>query len=100
MANPQKENGYTAIELSKNGILTPDHEHFPIKQNHCLMMNVRLDSLANSMLVFHKGVMWHNFHVEHDFNSLYFLNKPTQDVILVYHPKWNKNKKKKYSWEF
>lgn len=82
-----KEKGYSVIELSKENILNAGWPAYPLNENHCLLMNVRVDSMENSMFVVHKGKVWHHYDPT-TLDGLFFLNKPTQDVLLVYHKKW------------
>ena len=90
-----RSKGYTVIELSKNGILKSGWMDFPIRENHCLMMNTRMDGKENSMFVLHKDRLWHNYEDETEswLNNLFFINKPTQDVLLIYHKKWKYGKR-------
>lgn len=83
--------GYGVIELAKEDILKSDWFSRPLKSDHCLLINLRCDSSENTMIILHKNIMWHHYKEEIRFNNLFFLNKPTQDVLLVYHKKWKYN---------
>lgn len=83
-----RDKGYTVIELSKEDLLKTNWTDFPINNNHCLMMNIRMDEKENSMFILHKGQLWHHYDSEPYFNNLFFINKPTQDVLLIFHKKW------------
>lgn len=83
-----RNKGYTVIELSKEDVLKNKWYQFSLNEKHCLLLNVRMDSEDNSMFVVHRGNMWHNYEKETDYNPLFFLNKPTQDVLLICHKKW------------
>lgn len=83
-----KEKGFTVIELSKKDVLNSYCLDFPINKNHCLLMNVRMDNSDNTMFVVHKGKLWHHYECEPYFNNLFFINKPTQDVLLIFKKDW------------
>lgn len=90
-----RNRGFTAVELTKNRITCLNYGYsFPITKNHCLMINAKMDKKENSMFLLHKDKIWHHFEPESS-NSLFFLNKPTQDVFVIWHPKWNKEVSKK-----
>ncbi len=80
--------GYTVIEISKKDVLNSYCLDFPINKNHCLLMNVRMDNKENTMFVTHKGKLWHHYECEPYFNNLFFINKPTQDVLLIFKKDW------------
>lgn len=84
------ELGYTVIEVTKNSVTSVDWSDYPLSSDHCLMINGMVDNQENTWWVLHKDVLYHNLYVERAFNSLFFLNKPTQDVLLVWHKKWAK----------
>jgi len=86
-----KEKGFTVIELSKQAVLNTEWFDTPIKSDHCLLVNCSSTNEENSMVVVHKGEVWHNFEKEKN-PGLYFINKPTQDVLLVFHKKWRAKK--------
>jgi len=83
-----KEKGYTVLELSKEDVLKGHWSTFPLNQRHCLLMSVRMNNEENSMFVLHNGILWHNFESEPYYNGLFFLNKPTQDVLLIFKKSW------------
>lgn len=85
-----KKRGFQVIELSKPMVLNTWWQDYPLQPQHCLLINCCMDNEENSMVILHKGQIWHNFRKEEN-PALYFLNKPTQDVMLVYHPSWGKN---------
>ncbi len=80
--------GYTVVTVTKNSVTNVDWSRYPLTPDHCLMINGAVDTKENTWYVLHKNVLWHNLYVEESFNTLFFLNKPTQDVLLVWHPKW------------
>lgn len=82
-----RKKGYTVVELTKQDVLKVYWEHFPINERHLLLINGSVDSESNSMFVLHGGRVWHNYEILNN-NALFFINKPTQDVLLVFHKKW------------
>lgn len=82
-----RKKGYKVIELTKQDVLKVYWEQFPINERHLLLINGSVDSESNSMFVLHGGRVWHNYDVM-DNSALFFINKPTQDVLLVSHKKW------------
>jgi len=85
--------GYKVIEVTKNSVTNTYWQMMPIGYQHCLIVTAHTNQDDASMFVLHKGNIWHNFHKNRD-NALLFINKPTQDVLLVWHKKWNKEKRK------
>lgn len=83
-----RNKGYKTLEVTKMSVTNTYWFKTPLKPDHCLLLNVRLDVKENSMMVCHKNVLWHNFETIDELSNLYFLNKPTQDVIIITHPKW------------
>lgn len=83
-----REKGFTVIEISKKDVLKSYCLDFPINDKHCLLMNVRMEGEENTMFVVHKGKLWHHYECEPYFNNLFFINKPTQDVLLVFKKGW------------
>jgi hypothetical protein len=84
-----KLKGYTVIELSKGGILS--HGYWgddALTKSHCLLINAHADSEENSLFIMHKNKVYHHFHLQSEDDPLFFFNKPTQDVLLIYHKKW------------
>ena len=84
-----RSKGYTVIEISKADLLKSNWLHHPIKRGHCLLINNRMDAKENSMYVLHDNELWHHYETDDYFNNLFFINKPTQDVMIVHHKKWN-----------
>ncbi len=80
--------GFTTITVSKNSIVNTEWTNYPLTPKHCLLLNVRCDLKENSWYVLHDNVLWHNLYRDENFNPMFFLNKPTQDVTLVWHPAW------------
>lgn len=84
-----RKKGYVVIELSKDGVLTHNHHEYLIHDNHVLLINARVEKKENSMFVVHKHYIWHNFEYE-CLSPLFFINRPTQDVLLVWHKDFDK----------
>lgn len=85
-----KSKGYVVIEISKGGILSHKCDGGqPLTQNHCLLINANSDSEENSLYIMHMNKVYHHFHLAAEKDPLFFFNKPTQDVLLVYHKKWH-----------
>lgn len=78
---------FNVVELTKQSVLNTEWYNCPLQLDHCLLVNCCVNREENSMVIMHKGEIWHNFKRERN-PSLYFLNKPTQDVLLVHHKKW------------
>ncbi len=83
-----KKFGYDVKVVSKSNITYCAWYQMPLNQNHLLVINARVDSEENSCYVIHKSKVWHNGSGS-DINPLFFLNKPTQDVLLISHKKWS-----------
>lgn len=84
-----KSKNFTVIQLSKDQVLPEwNHKQFPITTDHVLLINSRVVKKENSMFVVHDNIAWHNY-VPTEMNGLFFINKPTQDVLLIHHPKWS-----------
>lgn len=79
---------YTVIQVTKNSVNNVYWQHYPLNPNHLLVINSSVDLKEASWFLLHKEQLWHNDYRQKFFNSLFFLNKPTQDVLLVWHPKW------------
>ncbi len=84
-----RSKGYTVIEMSKNRILSSDYHQSRLHNAHCILINAHTDIEENSAYVSHAGDVWHNFIKIEDPGPLFFLNLPTQDVLLIWHPKWS-----------
>jgi len=83
-----KSQNCKVIQLSKDDVLPKfNHLYNPITSDHVLLINSRVNKNENSMFVIHNNVIWHNYNSE-QIPPLFFINKPTQDVLLVHHPKW------------
>ncbi len=83
-----RKKGYKVIEMSKNRILSSDYYLPRLHKAHCILINAHTDMQENSAYVLHAGEIWHNFIKIENPGPLFFLNIPTQDVLLVWHPKW------------
>lgn len=87
-----KSKGYVVIEVSKGGILSHTYNGGePLSKHHCLLINANSDAEENSLYIMHRNKVYHHFHLQVENDPLFFFNKPTQDVLLVFHKKWNKN---------
>lgn len=91
-----RKKGYVVIELSKDGVLTRNHHEYLIKRSHVLLINARVEKNENSMFVVHQNNIWHNFAAD-SLSPLFFLNRPTQDVLLVWHKNMGPQKSVNYS---
>ncbi len=87
-----RDKGYTVVELSKHNVLNT-LGCWNITQEHCLIINACVDKVDNSMFVIHKDRIWHNFQ-ESAIEPLFFINNPTQDVLLVFHKKWKRKRRR------
>lgn len=82
-----KQRNFKVIEVTKNSVTNVYWENRPIRTDHCLLVISHMNTTEASALVMHKGVTWHNLRTE-DMDDLFFINKPTQNVYIVQHPKW------------
>jgi len=81
---------YTIIEVTKRNITKVNYwEFYPLKPDHLIILNLEMDEKEASWFLLHKNNLYHNKFREDNFNSLFFLNKPPQNVFLVYHKKWS-----------
>ena len=81
-----KSRGFITIEVTKRSVTNSFWCDTPITQNHCVLMLLKMDADEYSVYVMHKGIIWHNFSRE-KIDALYLLNKPTEQVYVVQHPK-------------
>ncbi len=87
--------GYTVVTVAKNNVTKVSDlpawrcwKCRPINDNHVLVMNIHVTNKENSMFLLNQGILWHHFEpLEYD--PLFLLNKPTQDVMVVWHPNWS-----------
>ncbi len=84
-----RSRGHTCITVSKMNVIN----YGGLSSQHVLLLNCYVDRYNNSAFVCNGGKVYHNFSgdVPH---LLFFLNQPTQDVILVWRKEWKKKKKK------
>jgi len=76
-------------EVTVQGVTQTYWESYPLNDNHILVANLHLDSKEASWFLIHKGVIWHNqYEVQGPSKLLFFVNKPPQNVFLVWHEKW------------
>ena len=87
-----KKAGYTVKELTRRTVNNVWWTLRPITDDHVLLMVVRVNLDEYSAAVVHRGELWHNMYKER-LNGLYFLNKPTETVLLVHHPSWSSKPK-------
>lgn len=83
---------YTVLPITKNGItsLNPngnEYMSFPLNRNHCLLLNCLVCKHEASYFVWHKDFVYHNFRPQR-VDNLFFINKPTQTVFLIWHSSW------------
>ena len=89
--------GYTVIEVTKRNITNTNAYAFPLTSNHIIALNLEMDSDPNdgaSWFLLHDNILYHNTEPEYNFNALYFLNKPPQNVLVIWHRKWQRVIKK------
>ncbi len=83
------DRGYEVIPLSKRLVTTVKyHEQQRIESGHVLVIAAEVDHNSASWFILHNNILWHNDYVVEDFGPLFFLNKPTVYVNLVWHKKW------------
>lgn len=81
----QQVTKYSVTHLSPNGV---EFERMPINPLHVLLCNSLCCKNEASWFIVHAGIMFHNFE-QFELNPLFFVNKPTQSVWIVKHPKWD-----------
>lgn len=82
----QKRN-YKTIQLTRLLVTNTYWENYPIHRDHVLILNVLMDKEEASYFLLFDNVLYHNFSSVH-FNNYFFINKPLQSAILVWHKKW------------
>ena len=80
---PVTKCGVTALSKRNN-----EFERMPIGPLHVLLCNSLCCRDEASWFIVHYGVMYHNFE-SFEMNPFFFVNKPTQYLWVVKHPKWN-----------
>lgn len=90
VSNYLLKRGYTVVEVTRKNVTNVGWMACPLVSDHVILINAELNTEEASWFILHKDVLWHNDYVEHSFNPLFFLNKPTQNVLVVWHPKWAK----------
>ena len=94
MRNFLETRGFLTTEISQADVINTDWSRFPINDRHLVLMNVRMDRQDNSAYVMHGGYLWHNYQkFATKKYPLFFLNKPTQDVVIVH------LKPRHFSWQ-
>ena len=88
-----KHFGYSTKIITKGNLRSSHWASLPINRYHCMLLNVCLgvDSSSNdpehSAYILHNDTLWHNWDAE-PAHYRFFLSKPIQDAMIVYHPKW------------
>ena len=86
--------GYTVLDVTKRNVTNTVFFNYPVTSEHCLLLLMKVDKDDYSTFIAHKNSLWHNFDDwSEDYNPLLFINKPVEDVMVIWHPKWNKQKK-------
>lgn len=82
----------TVIPVSRTAVSNKPHAFWALEKlnsNHVLVCNLLCDKNEASWFLFHDEKIWHNFDKHKPkSSSLFLLNHPTQNVFLVWHPKW------------
>lgn len=79
---------FKVVEVTKHNVTKVYWKDYPLTNNHCLLIISQMDSHECSAVVVHKNKLWHNMK-ETNLSPIFFLNKPTIDVYIVSHSKWN-----------
>lgn len=86
--------GYTVTPVSKYGVTNLSNRpcdgewhKMPLNPNHVLLCNMLMCRDEASWFVVHQNYSVHNFSFE-SLSPLLFVNKPSQSIHLVTHPKW------------
>ena len=97
------QHGYTVITVTKNSVTNVGKGNSwlncPLNNNHVILMNCMVNHKENSAVVCHAGQLWHNFEHDFEFNPLFFLNKPAQDVFVIFNKKWKNKRKHNANWK-
>jgi hypothetical protein len=83
--------GYTVIPVTKNSVTNVScffWQKLPLTKDHVIVMNSAVSASGASWFLLYNNQLWHNEYRETGFDAMFFLNKPTQDVLLVWHPTW------------
>ena len=80
--------GYTVIEVTRINVTNTHWIDYPLTSEHVIILNLEMDSCEASWFLLYDNTLYHNKYEETEFNCLFFLNKPPQNVLVVHHPKW------------
>jgi len=84
--------GYTCTEVTKKGICDTWWQNHNLTEDHilwcCCRMGTHQGVADYSAVVIHRGAIWHNF--ERIIDPLFFLNKPTEYVVVISHEKYSR----------
>lgn len=80
-----KQRGYTMLEVTKELICDTHWKRHNLNDNHLLWCCCRVGPEDYSAVLAHGGKLYHNFEEVRD--ALFFLNKPTEYVVVISHPK-------------
>lgn len=69
-----------------------EFEELPINKNHVLLCNLLCCKDEASWFIVHGNNIYHNFE-KFSLDPLFFINKPSQTIWMIYHDSWNKTKK-------
>lgn len=84
--------GYKMFPLTKHGVTSLDgvfYKTMPITSNHCILVNSLVCEDEASYFLLHKGLVFHNFMYQ-ELPPLFLINKPSQSVYIIFHPKWGR----------
>lgn len=82
--------GYTLTEVTKESICNTHWQNHELKTDHLLWCCCRFGPDDYSAVLVHGGIVWHNF--ERVTDPLFFMNKPTEYVVVISHPRFRKKR--------
>jgi hypothetical protein len=89
-----RERGFLVMQLSPKVLAFDDYIINPITKDHVLLVQQHLTKNECSWAVIFGDLYFHNFEVAR-LNSLEFINHPLERAYVIWHQKWNYDKKKK-----
>jgi hypothetical protein len=84
-----KKREISCFPLNISTMIDTAPHHQNLKNTHVVIANIRISTRINSWFLIYRDKFWHNFNTcEFTYGPLFFLNKPPQDVILLWKEEW------------
>lgn len=80
-------NGYTVYPLTIAAVTHSEYLHYPIKQEHVVLMSQHMLRYEGSWAIMHNDFYYHNFEKRVPYANE-FINNPINTAYIVYHKKW------------